>query len=82
MKDIWLHIIGFLNDYVGVLSLLAVLAAIIVPVCIYKKNRKNELQRLKDRRAAINKYQPYNYPMEVKDRLVNVECMDKEIERG
>ena len=82
MMELWQHIINALNDYAGLLSLLAVVAAIVVPICIYKRNRKNELQRLKDRRAAINKFQPYNYPMEVKDRLVNVECMDKEIERG
>lgn len=85
MSDIWQHIISWLNclnNYAGLLSLGALLAAIIVPVAIYRRNRKNELLRLKDRREAINKYQPYEYPLEIKDRLVASECLDKEIERG
>lgn len=45
----WLkNIIDELNDYAGLLSLLAVLAAILVPWRIYRKNRKEDLQRLKD----------------------------------
>ena len=82
MMELWENIIDVLNEYAGLFSLLAVIAAIVVPICIYKVNRRNELRRLKDRRAAINKYQPYDYPMEVKDRLVESECLDKEIERG
>lgn len=82
MMELWENMIDCLKDYAGLFSLLAVIAAIVVPICINRKNRKREIQRLKDKREAIKKYQPYDYPMDVKDRLVNVECIDKEIERG
>lgn len=43
-----------LNDYAGLFSLLAVLAATIVPVVIYRKTRKNEREDMRDELKAMN----------------------------
>ena len=42
-----------LNNYAGLLSLLAVLAAIFVPIVIYKKERKAERLAMKDELEAM-----------------------------
>ena len=44
----------WLNQFNGILSLCAVLAAIIVPYIIYKKQRKDNLQSIKDELEAMN----------------------------
>lgn len=51
--------IHWLNDYAGLFSLLAVLAAIFVPYRIYRKQRNDEYQSLKDEldsMAEINRF--------------------------
>ncbi len=47
-------ILCWLNGYAGLLSLCAVLAAIIVPNRIYRKQRKDELQSIKDELESID----------------------------
>lgn len=46
-----------LNDYSGFFSLLAVLAAVFVPIAIYKWERKNERQAMKEFNKRIANYQ-------------------------
>ena len=41
-----------LNNYAGLFSLLAVLSAIVVPIVIYKKERKAEKLSMKDELEA------------------------------
>lgn len=52
-----------LNDYAGLFSLLAVLAAVFVPFIIYKKERKSERQAMKDELEAMqdNSHFPMTY---------------------
>ena len=42
-----------LNEYSGLFSLLAVLASVIVPFWIYRKQKKDHLQDLKDELEAM-----------------------------
>lgn len=48
------HIVESLNSFAGLFSLLAVLAAIIVPWRIYRKNKKDQRQDLQDEWDAIH----------------------------
>ncbi|MCR4769419.1 MAG: hypothetical protein K5874_04300 [Bacteroidaceae bacterium] len=52
-----------LNNYAGLFSFLAVLAAVIVPIVIYKWERKNERQAMKDELEAMqdNSHFPMTY---------------------
>ncbi len=42
-----------LNEYSGLFSLLAVVASVIVPLWIYRKQKKEHLQDLKDEMEAM-----------------------------
>ena len=55
------QIIEFLNSCAGLLSLLAVLAAIIVPTIIYKKQRHSEKQDLQDELDAMNEVSRHSF---------------------
>lgn len=59
----------FLNEYSGLFSLLAVVAsivAIVVSVMIYRKQKKDHLQDLKDEYEAIEKTSMF--PMSIAER--------------
>lgn len=55
-----------LNDYSGFFSLLAVLAAVFVPIAIYKWERKNERQAMKDELEAMQDNS--HFPMTIEER--------------
>jgi len=56
----------FLNEYSGLFSLLAVVASIIVPFWIYRKQKKEHLQDLKDEYDAMEENS--NFPMGLDER--------------
>lgn len=60
------ELIGLLNSYAGLLSLFAVLAAIIVPYRIYHKQRKDELESIKDELESIHEIS--RFPMASSER--------------
>ena len=55
-----------LNDYSGLFALLAFLAATIVPFCIYRKQKKDERQSMKDEYEAMNDIS--RFPMSHEER--------------
>ncbi len=56
----------WLNNYAGLFSLLAVLAAILVPCFIYKRQRNDERQAMKDELDSIREHE--RFPMSVEER--------------
>lgn len=56
----------FLNEYSGFFSLLAVVASVIVPFWIYRKQKKEHLQDLKDELDAMEENSIF--PMELDER--------------
>lgn len=48
-----MEIFDWLNSYSGLFSLLAVIAAVFVPYRIYRKQRKDEIQAIKDELEAM-----------------------------
>ena len=76
--------LDWINQNSGLLSLLAVLAAVIVPIVIFRKQRKydelkekrtkdeiarRELQDAQDELNAMNEHSPFPYTSEI-DRLI------------
>lgn len=60
------EMIESLNNYAGLFSFLAVLAAVIVPIVIYKWERKNERQAMKDELEAMRENS--HFPMTIEER--------------
>lgn len=61
-----MELLESLNEYAGLLSLLAVVAAIIVPILIYKKEQRNARQEAQDELEAMNDMQ--RFPMSIEER--------------
>lgn len=56
----------FLNEYSGLFSLLAVVASVIVPFWIYRKQKKEQKQDLKDELDAMEENSVF--PMRLDER--------------
>lgn len=67
-----------LNAYAGFFSLLAVIAAIVVPYAIYKKGRRDERQAMRDELDAMN--DTSRFPMDIDSR--NYEIRKTVLEKG
>lgn len=67
-----------LNAYAGLFSLLAVIAAIVVPYAIYKKGRKDERQAMQDELDAMNDMS--RFPMDTDYR--NYQIRKSVLEKG
>lgn len=59
-------IIECLNNYAGLFSLLAVLSSIFIPIAIYKQERKNKRQEMKDEYESIQSNS--HFPMSIEER--------------
>ena len=74
-------IIHSLNEYAGLFSLLAVIAAIIVPIAIYKKGRSDERQALQDELDALEDNSRYPMPMDMKNYFTRKSMLEKRLKR-
>lgn len=78
----WLNqVIESLNNYAGLLSLLAVLAAIVVPCVIYKKERNDERQAMQDELEAMEDNSRFPMGMEERKYFTKKETLKKRINR-
>lgn len=74
----------FLNEYSGLFSLLAVvtsIVAIVVPVVIYRKQKKDHLQDLQDEYEAIESNS--KFPMSIAEReyFIHESYLQKKLRR-
>lgn len=76
-----MKIFASLNDYAGLLSLLAVLAAIIVPYRIYRKQRKDEIQSIKDELDAIGDVSRFPMSSSERDLYTRKFLLEKRLKR-
>ncbi|SIO33377.1 hypothetical protein [Fibrobacter sp. UWB11] len=53
----------WINQNSGLFSLLAVVASVIVPIVIYKKQRKDEMRSMQDELDAIKEMDSTPFPM-------------------
>lgn len=74
----------FLNEYSGLFSLLAVVAsivAIVVSVMIYRKQKKDHLQDLKDEYEAIEKTSMFPMSIAEKEYYSRKNYLEKKLGR-
>ena len=75
---------GLLNEYSGLFSLLAVVAsivAIVVSVMIYRKQKKDHLQDLKDEYDAIEKTSMFPMSIAEKEYYSRKNYLEKKLGR-
>ncbi len=75
-----MEILDWLNGY-GVLSLLAVLAAIIVPYRIFRKQRKDEIQSIKDELDAMEEVSRFPMSGSERDLYTRKFLLEKRLKR-
>ena len=71
-----------LNNYSGLLSLLAVVASVIVPFWIYRKQKKDQKQDLKDELEILTRpHNPLEMDKELRERNGKIELLKKKLRR-
>ena len=75
------QIIEFLNSCAGLLSLLAVLAAIIVPIVIHRIQRKSERHDLQDELDAMNEVSRHSFDADSRMFYIKRSALDKKLKR-
>lgn len=81
MMEYLQHIIGWLNANAGVVSLCALLAAVIVPWHIYRKNRKDQLQNSQDELDSM-KESWGAMTADERNRDIRRRTLEKHVKRG
>lgn len=71
----------WLNNYAGLFSLLAVIAAILVPCLIYRKERMNERQAMKDELDSINNIEQFPMTMDERKYYTKKSVLEKGLRR-
>ena len=79
--DIILKILDWLNANAGILSLGAILTAIIVPYRIYKKQRKDEILSFKDELDVLNEMNKFSLSYEERDVFTRKFLLEKRLKR-
>jgi len=72
------NIFTSLNDYSGLFALLAFLAAAIVPVVVYRKQKRDDQQAMRDELDAMNDVS--QFPMTLEER--NFYSKKRKLEKG
>lgn len=71
-----------LNEYSGLFSLLAVVASVIVPFWIYRKQKKEQRQDLKDELEILTRpHNPLEMDKELRERNGKIELLKKKLRR-
>lgn len=71
-----------LNNYSGLLSLLAVVASVIVPFWIYRKQKKEQKLDLKDELEMLKRPRnPLAMNQELRERDEKIELLEKKLRR-
>ena len=74
-------IIESLNNYAGLFSLLAVLAAIVVPIVIHKRERKEERLPMKDELEAMQDNSRFPMSFEEREYYTKKSKLEKGLKR-
>ena len=74
-------IIESLNNYAGLFSLLAVLAAIVVPIVIHKRERKEERLAMKDELEAMQDNSRFPMSFEEREYYTKKSILEKGLKR-
>lgn len=82
MSMVMMNIFTVLNDYSGLFALLAFFAAIFIPVYIYKKQKEDNRQSLRDELEAINESSRLSlFTQEERDHYAKKSKLEKGLKR-
>lgn len=70
-----------LNQYSGFFSLLAVVASVIVPFWIYRKQQVEERHELQDELEMLNKHDAIMTNQNIRQRDARKECIKRRLRR-
>ncbi|MDE6481060.1 MAG: hypothetical protein K2L45_12425 [Muribaculaceae bacterium] len=76
-----MKILDWLNSNAGLLSLLATLTAIIVPCIIYRKQRRDENQAIKDELDVMNKVNQFSMSSDERELFTRKFFLEKRLKR-
>lgn len=71
----------FLNNYSGLFSLLAVVASVIVPFWIYRKQKKEQKQDLKDELEAMEDNSVFSMGLDEREYYSRKSYLKKKLRR-
>ena len=79
--EVFKEILLWLNECAGLFALLALIAAIIVPTYIYKRQRRNEREAAQEELEAMKENE--GFPMSIEDRnfYVKKRMLEKKAKR-
>ena len=85
MTESVIHVIDFLNSCAGLFSFLAFLSAIIVPIVIYRKQRKDAIRDAKqdaqDQLDAMNEVSRFSFTEEGRKHYAEKGYLQRKIKR-
>ncbi len=76
-----MELLKSLNEFAGFFSLLAAIAAIVIPFIIYRIERKNARQDALDKLDAINSNSRFPMPQDLKGFYTEKSYLEKKIEK-
>ena len=76
-----MDIIESLNAYAGLFSLLAIVAAIVIPFVIYNKERKAKRQAMKDELEAMQENSHFPMSYEAREYYTKKSKLEKGLKR-
>ena len=76
-----MEILLWFNQFAGILSFCAVLAAIIVPYIIYKKQRKDDLQSIKDELESMEEISRFSMSNSERELYTRKFLLEKQLKR-
>ena len=74
----WIH---SLNEYAGLFSLLAVIVAIVVPIAIYRRGRRNEMQEAQNELDSINETSRFAMPTDIRNYFTRKSILEKKLRK-
>lgn len=70
-----------LNQYSGLFSLLAVIASVVIPILIYRKEKSDQRKAAQDELDAIEDHQLFPMDMEHRNFYVRKSVLEKQARR-
>ncbi len=81
MSEFLKNMLDNLNNYAGLFSLFAVLASIIVPCIIYKKENKAKKQAMQDELESIQEMSRFPMSMQEREFFTKKSMLEKGLKR-
>ena len=75
------NILDALNHCAGLFSLLALLAAVIIPIVIYRRGRKNTMSDLQDELDSINSNTFNGLPSDMRDFFIRKNTLERKLKK-